>query len=273
MPGPRLPRAGCCVAARGTVARYLDQMQSAALRGAGGTTRRRTQFGCRSCLRRMRRSASAPCADVSGRNGLTAEIESDAGSDELPRLMLIAGERLPAIFQPVPCRKRICDRDAEFNVACCTGCQQSRRQDHGEFIDVAPAPVFPNLHGRHDGMVRRTKVLGGVPVLRIVAATHVSTGSAKPQVDPRVAELEAFLAAACVRPVGMHRVQMAASVSHDLRAFGFLDEESTRSSISQRQSQMRAAPRLTEAEARRSAQDGKSGGFAANHGGIRGPDC
>ena len=44
-------------------------------------------------------------------------------------------------------------------------------------------------------MLRRVKMLGGVFVFRIIAAADVPTDQAQPQMDPRIAHLQAFLAA------------------------------------------------------------------------------
>jgi hypothetical protein len=55
-------------------------------------------------------------------------------------------------------------------------------------------------------MLRRMEMLGRVPILRIVAATDVSAASAKAQVDPAIAQLEALLATATARTVGSHKV-------------------------------------------------------------------
>src|SRR2546430_8633621 len=48
-----------------------------------------------------------------------------------------------------------------------------------ELIDVAPAPVLPGLEGSHDRMLGRTEMLGGMLVLRVVAASDMPTGSTR----------------------------------------------------------------------------------------------
>jgi hypothetical protein len=117
-------------------------------------------------------------------------------------------------------------------------------------------------------MLRRTKMLSCMAVLRVVAATHVSTGPAYPQMDPRVAKLEAFLAAARAWSVGTHRVQMVASLGHDVRYFGFLGAEFTLLASWQIRGHVRAARRLWGSTPRRSPKVGKSGGFDPIHGGM-----
>jgi hypothetical protein len=55
-------------------------------------------------------------------------------------------------------------------------------------------------------MLRRMEMLGRVPILRIVAATDVSTGPAEAQMDPGIAQLEAFLATATAWTRGSRKV-------------------------------------------------------------------
>src|SRR5258708_2148205 len=59
-------------------------------------------------------------------------------------------------------------------------------------------------------MLRRAIVLGGVLVLRLVAAADVAAGAAQAQVHPGVAHLQAFLAAVRVRLVGPDLVEVIA---------------------------------------------------------------
>jgi hypothetical protein len=65
---------------------------------------------------------------------------------------------------------------------------------HRHFVDIAPDPVFPRLQRLDQRVALPVKVLRRVLVLRGVAAAHVTTGETKPQVDPRVARLQALLA-------------------------------------------------------------------------------
>src|SRR5437867_10702434 len=61
---------------------------------------------------------------------------------------------------------------------CRPDSQQLRSlQLHHELIDVAPTPILPGLEGSHDRMLGRTEMLGGMFVLRIVAASDVAAGS------------------------------------------------------------------------------------------------
>jgi hypothetical protein len=64
-----------------------------------------------------------------------------------------------------------------------------------DLVHVAPLPAFSGLEGAHDGMLGLMEMLGGVLVLGGIAAAHVPTDETFPQVDPGVADFEAFLAA------------------------------------------------------------------------------
>jgi hypothetical protein len=66
-------------------------------------------------------------------------------------------------------------------------------QEH--FVDVAPLPAFARFEGAHNGMLSLMEVPGGVGVLGGVAAAYVPADETFPQVDPGVADLQAFLAA------------------------------------------------------------------------------
>src|ERR1700730_19445169 len=69
---------------------------------------------------------------------------------------------------------------------------ESRRQLYRQLIDVAPAPILAGFDRGHDGVMARMEVLGRVPILRVVAATHMPAAPAKSQVHPSIAELEAL---------------------------------------------------------------------------------
>jgi hypothetical protein len=44
-----------------------------------------------------------------------------------------------------------------------------------ELIDKTPHPVFARLHGLHDWMLGRSKMFGGVFVLRRIATSYMPT--------------------------------------------------------------------------------------------------
>jgi hypothetical protein len=60
-------------------------------------------------------------------------------------------------------------------------------------IRVAKAPLFTWLKGLDDGMLLRMKVSGGVPVLRVIATSYMTTGHTESQVNPFVAGFKAIL--------------------------------------------------------------------------------
>src|SRR6185436_12177075 len=66
-------------------------------------------------------------------------------------------------------------------------------------VDEAPPPPFARLERANDRVLGGLEVLGGVLVLRIVAAPDVPALHAEPQVHPRVAHRQALLAALAVR--------------------------------------------------------------------------
>jgi hypothetical protein len=70
-----------------------------------------------------------------------------------------------------------------------------RRSLDEQFVDVAPAPIFPGLERLNDRVIRLVEVLRGVLVFRAVATSDVSAGKTTPQVDPGIAHFKAFLAA------------------------------------------------------------------------------
>ena len=60
------------------------------------------------------------------------------------------------------------------------------------------------------------KVLGGVFVLRGIAAAHVPAGEAKPQVDPGVANFDAIFALVFVSALDLDLIEVSASFGHVL---------------------------------------------------------
>ena len=62
------------------------------------------------------------------------------------------------------------------------------------FVEVAPEPALVGLGGGYDGVLGAVEVLGGVLVLRGVAAAYVSALEAGAEVNPGVAQGYAFVA-------------------------------------------------------------------------------
>src|SRR5262249_44482128 len=83
-------------------------------------------------------------------------------------------------------------------------------------VDETPSPVFAGLQRTHDGMLGAMKMLGGVLVLRGVAASHVPALHAQPQMDPGVAHLQALFGALGVRRYFVNMALMLASVHRAL---------------------------------------------------------
>src|SRR5437879_3304091 len=95
---------------------------------------------------------------------------------------------------------------------------------HVDLIDVAPAPALPRLERGDDRMPGLLEMLGGVLVLRVVAASDVPARPAQAKMHPSVARCEAFLAAVGVERVRLHELQMSASGRHR-SVLRFIDEE------------------------------------------------
>lgn len=67
-------------------------------------------------------------------------------------------------------------------------------QFHKDLIDIAPPPPFRRIIAFDDGVPRRVKMLGRVPVGRVVAAADVTTRPAQTQMHPGRPKLQTFLA-------------------------------------------------------------------------------
>src|SRR5690242_11745154 len=83
-----------------------------------------------------------------------------------------------------------------------------------EFVDVAPHPGFTGLLCADDGMLRSVKMLGGVFVLRGVAAADVAASQTQAQMHPTVAHLEALFAALGFRLDALDLIDVRASIGH-----------------------------------------------------------
>jgi hypothetical protein len=64
-----------------------------------------------------------------------------------------------------------------------------------DLVDIAPAPVLARLERSHDRVAGQPEMGGRVLVLGAVATTDVTTYHAQPQMDPRIADPQAVLAA------------------------------------------------------------------------------
>jgi hypothetical protein len=70
----------------------------------------------------------------------------------------------------------------------------SLRRDQ-DFVHVAPYPILTCFERSDERMLAGVEVPGGVPVLGIVTATYVTADQAQAQMDPRIPDLQAVLAA------------------------------------------------------------------------------
>jgi hypothetical protein len=84
------------------------------------------------------------------------------------------------------------------------------------FIHKTPTPTLWWVVAFDDGMPSGMKMLGGVPPWRLVATPHVSAGSADPQVNPMLVNLEALLAAQSAWCDGDNPIEMCAFDLHGL---------------------------------------------------------
>src|SRR5437016_8760889 len=97
-----------------------------------------------------------------------------------------------------------------------TECARSPRlfKLQSDLVCVAPAPALPRLERGDDRMPGLAEMLGGVLVLRVVAAADVPARPAKAKMHPGVSRSEAFLAAVRFGRIRFHEIQMRASGRH-----------------------------------------------------------
>ena len=88
------------------------------------------------------------------------------------------------------------------------------RQIEQRLVDVAPAPTLGRIITLDDRMPGGVEVLGRVLVGGIIATTDMSTGPAQPQMQPRAADLQAFLAAERARRDLANGVHVGAGLRH-----------------------------------------------------------
>jgi hypothetical protein len=61
-------------------------------------------------------------------------------------------------------------------------------------VDVTPLPILAGFYGTDNWMLGRVEMLGGMCILRRIAATYVSAEQAHAQMHPGIAHFQAFLA-------------------------------------------------------------------------------
>ena len=84
---------------------------------------------------------------------------------------------------------------------------------HEDLIDIAPAPILAWFERLDDRMIGGVEVLGGVLVLRGIAATNVATDQADAQMHPAVAQFQAFFTPRRTRCHVANLIQMTALLS------------------------------------------------------------
>src|SRR5437763_13002942 len=92
---------------------------------------------------------------------------------------------------------------------------RSSRLEHN-LIDVTPDPVLSRLEGLNDRMVGRVEMPGGVLILRIVAATDMSTRETEAQVDPGISNFQTVLTSIGARCDVLYLIKMRTSLCHVL---------------------------------------------------------
>jgi hypothetical protein len=69
----------------------------------------------------------------------------------------------------------------------------SARKIERYFVDVTPSPPFRRIKGFDDRVPGRVKMFCSVSIWRLIATTDMATAAADPQMQPGVAQFQAFL--------------------------------------------------------------------------------
>src|SRR5439155_17763775 len=93
---------------------------------------------------------------------------------------------------------------------------------HPHLIDIAPQPVLSRFIRSDQRVPGGVEMLGGVLVLRLVAAADMAAAEAQPEMDPWVTGLQALLAAIGVRFEVSDLVEVRAGDRHSLLRPSFL---------------------------------------------------
>jgi hypothetical protein len=90
---------------------------------------------------------------------------------------------------------------ADFLVHLCllviTGNRTNLRGDiagqiEHHFVNIAPTPAFRRIIGFDDRVLRHAEMFCGVSIWRLVAATDMTAAAADTQMQPRIAQFQAF---------------------------------------------------------------------------------
>src|SRR4030081_346867 len=90
-----------------------------------------------------------------------------------------------------------------------------RKVEH-HFVDITPTPSFRRIISFDDRVPGCAKMFGGVSVWRLIAAPDMAAGAADPQVQPGVAQFQAFFAPGSTRNNVTNFHQMFAKKRHGL---------------------------------------------------------
>jgi hypothetical protein len=90
------------------------------------------------------------------------------------------------------------------------------RQVKHDFINVTPAPAFGRIIGFNDRVIGCMKMLRCVAVGRLITATDMTAGSADAQMQPRIAQLQAFFAPKGTGNNVANSRQMPAALCHSI---------------------------------------------------------
>jgi hypothetical protein len=87
-------------------------------------------------------------------------------------------------------------------------------------VDIAPYPRFAGFDGTNQWVVCPVEMLGGMFILGRVAAPYVPATKAKPQMDPGIPHLHAFLADVHIGFADFDLVEMGAFTCHRVFSIG-----------------------------------------------------
>jgi hypothetical protein len=83
-----------------------------------------------------------------------------------------------------------------------------------DLVHIAPGPALRRIVSLNDGVMGGMVMVRRMVIRRLIAATHVTAGSANPEMNPDCAHFQAFLAAACARCDAYNGREMPAIFAH-----------------------------------------------------------
>ena len=94
-------------------------------------------------------------------------------------------------------------------------CRPVRKVEH-HFVDVAPTTPFGRVIAFDDRMIGCAKMFCSVPIRRLIAATDMATRAADTQMQPGIAQFQAFLTPQRTRHNVPNSCDMLAKYCHGL---------------------------------------------------------